>query len=237
MSVHFGTLDTYNDLGLQLVDEDLGFPSLQRSTVEVTGRDGTIDLTGMIDTNPHFGNRTAKWKFAMIHGQTPYWYSVVTELMSRLHGRTLDIVTDSEPEFTMHGCVQIKSFAKFQSPGYVEIEADCQPYRAMFGGVSADNWMWDPFSFVNGVTYQRTFTGETVVLDGTLYNAGSKTMPVTFTATTAGTLIYRGESFSLGAGDSTPSGRFYIEPGEETFRFLFASELGTVTATYGMEAL
>jgi len=237
MSVHFGTLDTYKDLGLQLVDEDLGFPSLQRATVEVMGRDGDIDLTGMIDTNPHFGNRTAKWKFAMIHGQTPYWYTVVTELMSRIHGRTLDIVTDSEPEFTMQGCVQVKSFDKFQSPGYVEIEADCQPYRIFDKGSESDDWKWSPFNFISGQTFYRNWSGEEagVTYEGELKNLGSKTEHMLITTTQDVSFTIDGESWNLAAGGRHSA--LYISPGVTPFTYSFRTTPGTLTFSYQMEVL
>ena len=73
-SVRFGAYDTYADFKMLLIDEDLGFPELQTNKVTVPGRDGDVDLTAMIDSTPHFGNRVAKWKFALVHSENAFWY-------------------------------------------------------------------------------------------------------------------------------------------------------------------
>lgn len=237
VNITFGTKKTYTDYGLILVNEDFGVPDLQRSTVIVMGRDGEVDLTKMIDSTPHFNNRTAKWKFALTHSKQPYWYNVFSTLLNELHGKTMYIKSDNEPEFTLYGCVRVTSFTKFQSPGYIEIEADCQPFRIMYKGNTSGNWEWDPFSFVNGITYTKVHTQAVggATESGTLVNAGYKTVGLSFKSDDNGSVTFDGTTYTLTA--NTMLTGLYLDPGSTNFTFALDTADATLTAYYDMEAL
>lgn len=235
-SVRFGAYDTYADFKMLLIDEDLGFPELQTNKVTVPGRDGDVDLTAMIDSTPHFGNRVAKWKFALVHSENAFWYKTATRLLNQLHGKEFDIVSENEPDLTLHGRVTVKSFTKFTSPGTIEIEADCQPYRTMAGSESGD-WEWDPFSFVDGETFYRNWSGSDagVTYEGELKNLGSRPMPMIVTTTADVTFVIDGESWNLAAGGRHNA--LYISPGVTPFTYSFRDTGGTLSFSYGMEKL
>lgn len=197
--VKFGNKHSYDDFGLILQHKDLSLPKPKTEKVEVVGRNGAIDLTESLVDEVTFENRTIKFTFVVLNGLM-YWTRALSELSNYLHGRKTQIILDADKTFYYYGRCTVNEFKSDRRLATIVVECDVEPFKIEVNGAGAP-WLWDPFSFVDGIIHvnETTVSGSATI---NLLNRRKVVSP-TFTCSAAMTVEFNGITYSLPKGKTT----------------------------------
>lgn len=197
--VKFGNKHSYEDFGLILQKKDLSLPKPKTEKVEVTGRNGAIDLTESLVDEVTFENRSITFTFVVLNGLL-CWLKALSELTNYLHGRKMQIILDADKTFYYYGRCTVNEFKSDRRLATIVVECDCEPFKIEVNGAGMP-WLWDTFSFVNGIIHlnEVTVSGTKTV---NLLNRRKVVSP-TFTCSAAMTVTHEGTRYSLPKGKTT----------------------------------
>ena len=195
-TVTFGTKNSYDDFGLILTDKNIGFPEPKLEEVDVSGADGVIDLSEVLNDDIKYKTRKLQFTFTVLKGNK-YWASTVADVANYLHGEKLRIQMDFDPAYYYTGRCKINSFKTSKRLCTITIDAECEPYRLDING-NGEKWLWDTFSFQNGFIRVNAVT-----VNGSLQvnlQNQRKIVSPTFTCSTAMTVTFDGVTYNLPKG-------------------------------------
>lgn len=194
--VTFGDKHSYKDFGLILSSKSIGMPEPKTETVDVTGLDGVIDLTETLGDEIRYKNRTLSFEFSLIDG-AKNWQMVLSKLAMFLHGKKQRITLDADKTYYYYGRCTIDSFKTDKTLAKITVDCDCDPYKQPVNEPGT-KWLWDPFSFINGVIRNNKFT-----VDGTaeilLINDEQRVSP-TFISTADMVVNFEGTYYGIKKG-------------------------------------
>lgn len=222
--VTFGTKHSYDDFGLILKSSTISLPKPKTKTVEVPGADGVIDLTETLTDDVKYNNRTLSFTFTVIDPISSF-ASVLSEVTNHLHGRKLRIYRDADRNYYYEGRCTVNQFKSNKRTATIVIDCDCEPYKIEKNSIS-DPWLWDEFSFVDGIIRISTWTVNGTA-NATLINRRKIVSP-TFTCSAAMTVRFQNKTYNLPQGTSTVLD-IRLQEGENTVTF---TGTGTVQVEY-----
>lgn len=109
-------------------------------------------------------------------GATNYIYS---DLMNKLHGRKCQLILEDDPEWYYEGRIGIGEWKSSTDGTWptVTINYDLAPFKlsvndSLVGATEtgSDRWIWDPFSFIDGVIYSSASIPSGFTADGVWKN-------------------------------------------------------------------
>ena len=152
---------TRDDWGLALTTQPtFNMPPVKTHILELPGGDGVIDLTTAITGYPVYGNRTGSFTFVAPVPQNR-WQSLISQIAERLHGQRLEIRLDDDPGWYYEGRAALNVGACDRQYGTIVVDYDVGPYKWAENRTDAP-WLWDPFSFVDGVIGNGTLPTEEI---------------------------------------------------------------------------
>ena len=151
-----GAKNTWTDWGLALLSQpDLPTPPLKTKLLESEGMDGEIDLTTAITGYPVFGNRKGRFKFAA-DLRFPEWQTKLQDIKTFLHGQYMRMRLSDDPGWYWEGRFTVEDPQARPNGGTLAIAYSVGPYKWAMTATD-EPWLWDPFSFVDGVIGNGTF--------------------------------------------------------------------------------
>lgn len=132
--VIFGDKHTYRDWNLLTKTRPkISPPKPKLKMVQVPGTDTVIDLTERLTGKVHYEPRTISFEFTMIDDRAR-WPSRYSEILNYLHGRSIRIIMDDDPNFYYVGRVQVGDLDPDKKIATLTMEAQVEPYkRERFG--------------------------------------------------------------------------------------------------------
>ena len=132
--VIFGDKHTYRDWSLLTKTRPkISSPKPKLKMVQVPGTDTVIDLTERISGKVNYEMRTISFEFTMIDDRAR-WPSLYSEIMNYLHGKSIRIIMDDDPNFYYVGRVQVGDLEPDKKIATLTMEAQVEPYkRERFG--------------------------------------------------------------------------------------------------------
>ena len=154
-----GDKHSYRDYHLILSKREIEYPEPKTKTVNVFGMNGVIDLTPFLLDYPVYDNRKMEFTFSLLQSEMPRmaWEKYLSEVANELQGKTVKIILDDDKNFYYRGKITIKSFDSNKNIGELVIDVAAEPYKIEIR-TSEGNWLWDPFSFIDGVIYNADIT-------------------------------------------------------------------------------
>ena len=193
---------TYRDFGLYPSEVNMPSPpGVQTQFIEIPGMDGTLDATEALDGNVHYEDRDYEQKYVDLNGRAR-WHTRYSEILNFIHGKQLRMILDDDPEWFYVGRFELDDPAPKNYKNTLEITATLKPYKYAINS-TLDDWLWDPFSFENGII--REYKDIAVDNSTTITIVGSS-MPVVPAITVASEdesgldLVYNGETYHLSDG-------------------------------------
>lgn len=196
-----GRIHTERDWGLKLISIYLPMPSPKTQTIDIPGGDGSIDLSE-INGRPTYKDREGvQLVFDLLDGDYTTWLMKYSEFAAEVHGRTIKMVLDDEPEH--YYMVRLELNSEKTNPIYskITLSGSAKPFKYHLLS-SGEPWLWDIFNFQTGVIrtlmdVEITSTDRTV----TILGAGIDNPPV-FVVTEANNLqlIHGGRTYTLKVG-------------------------------------
>lgn len=203
LGITFGSKHSYNDWGLFLEDTKVTPPAPKRYLVDVPARNGTLDLTAELTPTMRYQARQLQFRFRVKSGD---WSTLLSQIYGDVHGKTLDVISDLDPNWHWHGCVTVNDFSSDKRTGVLMINVDV-----------------DPFKLANSASvYTKSGSGAiTCSVDRMEVNP-------TITVTTASTITFGDISVALDAGSHIVNAIVFTS-GTNT---LTVAGTGTTTVTY-----
>ena len=207
--VYFGDYYT-NDHDLILTDVDISFPTPKRTTIEIEGRDGVLDLTQALTSDIKYEMRDVNFDFEF-KGSIDTYDEMRAEIAAAIHGKYLNIIQDSEPDYYWDAFVEVDDFALDRRLGKLSVSCEVYPYKYK----------------LSETTVELTLTEETTI---TLSNEQMPAIP-TITTDAEITIVCGTSSLAISSGTYIATG-LTLSAGDTEWTITPADDSATVTITY-----
>lgn len=163
-SVTFGEKNTWDDWALVAKKRPfIAPPTPKTNFIEIPGSSTKLDFSEAITGYPTYENRTGSIEFMItdqyISNQTQRWRAKYSEIMTYISGRHLKMILEDDPNYFYEGRFYVESYKPGSTPtdsfSTISINYDVGPYKWSVLDSLDDNWLWDPFSFVDGVILSK----------------------------------------------------------------------------------
>lgn len=161
--------NTWDDWGLiPTVRPVVAPPSIKSQVIDLPGGNGYIDLTELLTGEIAYGSRQGSWSFVSEpqNAEIFPWQSKYTAIMEYLHGKEYKVWLEDDPAFYYEGRLTVAGWQPGANWSQVAINYVLKPFKKERLR-SYDDWLWDPFSFVDGII--RCYNGITLGNSGTTY--------------------------------------------------------------------
>lgn len=126
-SVTLGENHAYTEWGIVMTGAEIQPPEVEMVNVSVPGRDGDIDITDNLYGRTPYKNRTIAMHFKAPDEDT--WAAKYSSILENVHGQTLDIIFDSDPEWYYTGRCIVSGFERGDRLITFDIEVNADPYK------------------------------------------------------------------------------------------------------------
>jgi hypothetical protein len=198
IGVKFDDLHSFDDFGLLLTSKEIGTPDPKTLTVDVNGANGVLDLSEALTGYVQYKNRKLSFTFQVFAG-IDRWVAAYNKLLSSIHGKMMKIVLDEDQKYFYKGRVKVNKWTSQKSLNTIEVEVDAEPFKYNVKS-SDETWIWDSFSFVNGVIYQTSYTVNGT-LDARIPNEQMVVCPE-FEASEEMQVVFKGNTYTIAEGTS-----------------------------------
>jgi hypothetical protein len=152
--------NTWSDWGLVAKERPfIAPPTPKTNFIDIPGASSKLDFSDALTKYPTYENRTGSIEFTItrqyLSGQEQNWQYIYTEIMTYISGRHLIMVLEDDPNFFYEGRFYVESYkpgaSAADSFSTITINYDVGPYKWTLKDSLDDDWLWGPFSFVDGV--------------------------------------------------------------------------------------
>lgn len=191
---------TYKDWGLKLLSFYMPLPAVKENCIDVPGMDGTLDLTDVFGRSLYSDRDGIEIVFDLLDGSYSKWFAVCEKISAVLHGRKTKMVIDDESGRFYNVRLGVDYQKSNPVMSQITLSGKAEPYKYDTQSTS-EPWLWDSFSFENGVIQQF----DSVTVDGTqtvrLIGKGVGSEPIFNVSDSENlTLTYNGVSYNLADG-------------------------------------
>ena len=165
-------INTWNDWHLIPSSRPLiNPPSFKSNYIDIPGANGSIDASTTILTYPRYNldgsiasstisesyptynNRTGSIEFYVMNDYGE-WYNRFSEAMDYLHGQKVKIILEDEPDYYYQGRMTVNQWRSEKDWSKIVLDYNVAPFKYEIFS-SLERWLWDPFSFIDGVIRPR----------------------------------------------------------------------------------
>lgn len=187
---------TYDDFNLILENCVISPAEAKVYTIDVPGRNGKLDVTASITKSLVYNNRTITFTFRLKRKSNASFLTSYSLIQNHINGRQGRIILDDDKGHYYIGRISVDSFQSSKALGTIVISCDVEPFKMSLIH-AGDDWLWDPFSFYDGVIYPTTLW-----IDGTeeviLPSEGLEVSPSFYVSGSTGlTLQYGDKTYNL----------------------------------------
>lgn len=189
-TITFGDKNTWTDWHLVPSTRPVILPpSVKTSYATLLGSDNQVDCTEAVAGRPTYDYRTGSLEFYVDNDWEP-WYEVYSKVMDYLHGQDMKAYLSDDKYYYYTGRYSVNTWRSDSVNSMITIDYNVYPYK-MELWTSVGDWLWDPFSFIDGVI--RQYKNISVQGDKDFNIIGSR-MPVTPEVRAK---VYRGDSITM----------------------------------------
>ena len=123
ITVKFDIKDSYSDFQMILSKRVINFPRARKTQVTIPGRDGLLDITESLTGSVVYDNRDLVFTFTLLNKDR------VSEIISYLHGKRLQIVMSDDSDYHYVGRCEITNYEVTKGIRKLTITCDCDPYK------------------------------------------------------------------------------------------------------------
>lgn len=121
--VSFDDINSHS-LGLLLIEKSIGTATPKTNYIEIPCADGMLDLTEAFG-EVKYKNRNLNFKFVTRGNHD----DVYDKVMNALNGKFFNIELSDDEDYIYKGRVSVSDWSEDNAFGYINISADCEPYR------------------------------------------------------------------------------------------------------------
>lgn len=185
LGITFGTHHTWKDWGLYLTGPaSISLPTVRTNYADIPGRDGQLDLSTVLDGEVHYEPRDFSAPLMSL-ASPEEWPGLYSEILNAIHGQSLKIILDEDPDWYYIGRVALES-PSYDGVWLFEIAGSLYPYKLKATETSVTAPLTDADADISLSCDRRpvvptiTTTAETVLTwgaDSYTVNAGAHQLP------------------------------------------------------------
>lgn len=170
-SITFGDKNTWDDWKLIPETQPIVSPPTQKTNyIDIPGANGSLDMSEILTGYPIFNNREGSFSFITLNRygvSQPYQNRknltrVGEDVMEYLHGRSMKMILEDDPLYYYEGRFTVSDLSPENDFSKIGINYNVGPYKwSVYNSVDT-NWLWDLFSFEDGVIYKGLYSGISV---------------------------------------------------------------------------
>lgn len=218
-------LNTFKDFGLLIQSITIPEAEIKEEIEEIPGSSDILDYTEAINNDVNYNRRTIPIELSGFKHRNEF-LTVYSEFLNRLHGKKVKMILSEEPNFFWIGRVSVGDINAYNITRSLTLNVVCDPYKYEINS-SADDWLWDPFNFENGIINECKDLEIKGTLDVTIYGRRKHVIP-TFDIAGNVTVTFNGVTYELTEGTNEVLD-IELLPGENKLKF---EGTGTVTIDY-----
>lgn len=218
-------LNTFKDFHLLIQSLIIPTAEIKEEVEVIPGTSNIIDYTEALTGNVNYNQRIIPIELAGIKNKSEF-LSTYSKFQNKLHGQKVKMILSEEPNFYWIGRVSVGDINPYGILRNIDLEIKVDPYKYEINS-SADDWLWDPFSFEDGIineTNNLKVDGELTV---NIYGR-RKTVVPKITCDTPMKVIFNSNEYNLSALTQKVLD-IQICEGQNTLKFIGN---GTVTIDY-----
>ena len=115
------------DWGLILTHFAANSPTVKKTTVEIAGRDGVLDLTDYFG-GVKYDNRQLECSFMLPNIPAHEFINTLSAIKDKLHGQIVRVEPDDDPDYYYEGRAEVEG-EQNKATGTIKITVDAKPYK------------------------------------------------------------------------------------------------------------
>lgn len=124
-----GEFNTADDWSLILTSKTIDPPEPKTYTIDLDGRDGSLDLSESLAGEIKFKDRTLTATFSMTEGSQAERVALMRKILNYVHGRTRKIIEPDDPDHYFIGRCKISAVVHNRVYSTFTLTATCEPWR------------------------------------------------------------------------------------------------------------
>ena len=133
--VKFADKHTYTEWGLMLKSTPkVSAPEPKTYFVDVPGMHGQVDLSTLLSGGIRYKNREIEMEFITMADRAE-WSAIYSEILSTVHGQSVDITLDDDPEHYYTGFVKVGTPERDKKVVTLKITTEVSPFKKTSEGV------------------------------------------------------------------------------------------------------
>lgn len=157
-SITFGNMNTWDDWHLVPTSRPkFNTPSLKRKNLDISSRNGLLELSTSLTGYPVYGNREGSFEF-MVMNDFKSWEEAYSDICDHLHGQFMRAVLEDDKAYYYEGIFTVNEWRSEKSNSIIVIDYSVAPYKVK----SEATVMSDiPVTVINErYTFSRDFYGK-----------------------------------------------------------------------------
>lgn len=168
-------LNTFKDFHLLIQSLIIPTAEIREEIEEVPGTSDILDYTEALTGDVNYNRRTIPIELAGIKYRREF-LSIHSQFQNKLHGKKVKMIFSEEPSFYWIGRVSVGDVDPYGILRSINIEVQVDPYKYEINS-SADDWLWDPFSFVDGIINECKDLSVNGALEVSIYGRRKHVIP------------------------------------------------------------
>lgn len=218
-------LNTYADFRLLIQELTIPKAEIKEEIEEIPGSSDILDYTETLAGDVNYNRRTIPIELKGIKNRKEY-LNIHSKFQNLIHGKKVKMIFSQEPNFYWIGRVSVGDVNPLDFVRTISLEVTVDPYKYDLQS-SADDWLWDPFSFENGIINECKDLAVSGTLDVTIYGRRKHVIPKIICDSEM-TVTFNNTTYNLSSGTNEVLDIEIIE-GENVLTFVGN---GTVSIDY-----
>ena len=126
------------------------FNFFKRKSIKLEKNDVTKFYTMLFKTNPVSDGDIITVSLSWIHDNNYDWVHKYSDIMDYLHGRRMKIVLEDDPSYYYQGRLSVNEWKSEKDWSKITFDYNVDPYKYEIFATN-EPWLWDPFSFIDGI--------------------------------------------------------------------------------------
>lgn len=189
-------LNTFKDFHLLIQSLIIPTAEIKEEIEVIPGTSNIIDYTEALTGDVNYNQRIIPIELAGIKNKSEF-LSTHSKFQNKLHGQKVKMILSEEPNFYWIGRVSVGDINPYGILRNIDLEIKVDPYKYDLTA-SNEDWLWDPFSFKDGIineTNNLKVDGELTV---NIYGRRKKVVPK-ITCDTPMKVIFNSNEYNLSA--------------------------------------
>ena len=120
-------ISALRDWNIVLTKSEISFPKAKKSTVDIKGSDGVLDLSEALSGEIKYSNREIKLTFELLDDSE--YNDLLREIGAYVHGKKIKFQLTNDNLYYYTGRASIDTWECVQRKGKIVISVDCEPYK------------------------------------------------------------------------------------------------------------